>query len=67
MCGGGVEQALGVTLGTLEWKWRATLGPRNAWQTIASSVGGWILLALAISLALLPFAFVRRKEPTSGR
>ena len=74
-CGGGVEQALGITLGTLEWKWRATLGPRNAWQTMAGSVGGWILLAMAVSLALLPFAFVRRKglesrgagEPRSGR
>lgn len=62
-CGGGVEQALGTTLDALEWKWRASLGPRNAWQVMAGSIGAWVLLAILVSLALLPFAFVRRKSP----
>ena len=64
-CSGGVEQVLGSTLSTLEWKWRASLGPRNVWQTMVNSIGAWVLLAMVVSLALLPLAFVRRKEQGS--
>ncbi len=65
-CGGGVEQALSTTLSALEWKWRASLGPRNALQVMVNSVGAWVLLVILVSLALLPFAFTRRKSP-AGR
>jgi hypothetical protein len=61
-CGGGVEQALGATLSALEWKWRASLAPQGTWQSFNSSVAPWVVLALMVSLALLPFAFVRRKR-----
>jgi hypothetical protein len=62
-CGGGVEQALGITLSALEFQWRASLSPQGAWLTLANSVGAWALLAVIVSLALLPFAFVRRRKP----
>lgn len=62
-CSGGVEQALGITLGALEWKWRVSLAPPGAWQTMANSIGAWVLLAIVVSLALLPLAFVRRRMP----
>jgi hypothetical protein len=60
-CGAGVEQALDTTLGALEFRWRASLGPQGAWLALANSVGAWVLLAVVVSVALLPFAFVRRK------
>jgi hypothetical protein len=60
-CSGGVEQALGSTLDALEWKWRALLGPQSPWQALTGSVGAWVVLAIVVSLAFLPFAFARRK------
>jgi hypothetical protein len=65
-CGGGVEQALGSTLSAFDRNWRATLGPRNVLQTVASSVGVWVLLALIVSLALLPFALPKPSVGTRG-
>ena len=59
-CTGGVEQALGTTLSALEFRWRASLGPRGVWLALANSVGAWVLLAVTVSLVLLPLAFVRR-------
>jgi hypothetical protein len=66
-CGGGVEQALGTTLGALEFQWRASLSPQGVWLTLTNSVGAWALLAVILSLALLPLAFSRRKAPSAGR
>jgi hypothetical protein len=66
-CSGGVEQALGHTLGALELMWRASLGPQGAWLTLAHSIGAWALLAVVVSLALVPLAFVRRKKPAAKR
>jgi hypothetical protein len=60
-CSGGVEQALGLTLGALDWRWRAAATPQGTFQTLAGSAGAWVLLAVLVSLALLPLAFVRRK------
>jgi len=60
-CGGGVEQALGTTLSALEFRWRASLGPQGVWLTLVNSVGAWALLAVMVSLVLLPLAFVRRR------
>jgi hypothetical protein len=60
-CGAGVEQALGTTLEALEFQWRSSLAPQGAWLTLAHSVGAWVLLAVVVSVALLPLAFVRRK------
>ena len=59
-CTGGVEQALGTPLSALEFRWRASLGPQGVWLTLANSVGAWALLAVTVSLVLLPLAFVRR-------
>ncbi len=66
-CGGGVEQALGTTLGALEFQWRASLGPQGVWLALTNSVGAWALLAVILSLALLPLAFTRRKAQVAGR
>jgi hypothetical protein len=66
-CSGGVEQGLGLTLGALELMWRASLGPQGAWLTLANSIGAWALLAVMVSLALVPLAFVRRKKPAAKR
>ncbi len=60
-CGGGVEQALGLTLSALEWQWRASLPPQGKWQWLTGSVAAWLVLAVIVPLALLPFAFARRK------
>jgi hypothetical protein len=61
-CGGGVEQALGVTLSALEWRWRSALTPQGPWQLLNSTVAPWVVLALVVPLALLPLAFGRRKR-----
>jgi hypothetical protein len=66
-CSGGVEQALGLTLGALELMWRASLGPQGVWLTLANSIGAWALLAVIVSLALVPLAFVKRKKPVVKR
>jgi hypothetical protein len=60
-CGGGVEQALGLTLSALEWQWRASLPPQGTGQWLTGSVAAWLALAVIVPLALLPFAFARRK------
>jgi len=60
-CSGGVEQAMGSTLGALELAWRASLGPQGAGLALIDSVGGWIVMAILVSLALIPLAFVTRK------
>jgi hypothetical protein len=60
-CSGGVEQAMGSTLGALELAWRASLGPQGAWLALIDSVGGWVVMAILVSLALIPLAFVTRK------
>jgi hypothetical protein len=66
-CNGGVEQALGYTLGALDLTWRASLGPQGAWLALVNSVGAWVLLAVVVSVALLPLAFARRKPQVTGR
>jgi hypothetical protein len=66
-CGGGVEQALGTTLSALEFQWRASLSPQGVWLTLTNSVGAWALLAVILSLALLPLALTRRKAQVAGR
>ncbi len=66
-CSGGVEQAMGSTLGALELAWRASLGPNGAWLALIDSVGGWIVLAVLVSLALIPLAFAWRKPPLRKR
>ena len=63
-CSGGVEQALGYTLGALDLAWRASLGPQGAWLTLVNSIGAWALLAALVSLALVPLAFAGRKTQT---
>lgn len=60
-CGGGVEQALGYTLGALELSWRASLGPQGVWLALINSIGAWVLLVVAMLLVLVPLAFVGRK------
>lgn len=66
-CSGGVEQALGYTLGALDLAWRASLGPQGPWLALVNSVGGWALLAALVSLALAPLAFAGRKAQTARR
>jgi hypothetical protein len=66
-CSGGVEQAMGSTLGALELAWRASLGPQGAWLALIDSVGGWVVMAVLVSLALIPLAFVTRKPPLRKR
>jgi hypothetical protein len=66
-CSGGVEQAFGLTLGALELMWRASLGPQAVWLTLANSIGTWALLAVMVSLALVPFAFTRHNKPVAKR
>jgi len=66
-CNGGVEQALGYTLGALDLTWRASLGPQGAWQALANSVGPWALLAVLVSLALVPLAFAGQKAQAAKR
>jgi len=66
-CSGGVEQAMGSTLGALELAWRASLGPQGAWLALIDSVGGWVVIAALVSLALIPLAFVTRKPPLRKR
>jgi len=66
-CSGGVEQAMGSTLGALELAWRASLGPQGAWLALIDSVGGWVVIAALVSLALIPLAFVTRKPPVRKR
>jgi len=64
-CSGGVEQALGKTLGALEFEWRASFGPQGWWLTLINSVGAWVLLAVIVSMALIPLAFARRQTQVS--
>jgi len=65
-CSGGVEQALGYTLGALDLTWRASLGPQGPWLALVNSVGAWVLLVIVVSAALLPLAFARRKAQVAG-
>jgi hypothetical protein len=65
-CSGGVEQALGYTLGALDLTWRASLGPQGPWLALVNSVGAWVLLVIVVSAALLPLAFARRKARVAG-
>ncbi len=58
---------MGSTLGALELAWRASLGPNGAWLALIDSVGGWIVLAVLVSLALIPLAFAWRKPPLRKR
>jgi len=61
-CSGGVEQALGYTLGALDLTWRASLGPQGPWLALVNSVGAWVLLVIVVSAALVPLAFARRRQ-----
>jgi len=66
-CSGGVEQATGSTLGALELAWRASLGPHGAWLALIDSVGGWVVMAVLVSLALIPLAFAWRRPSLRKR
>ncbi len=61
-CTGGIERALDISPGALELAWRSSLGPQGMWQAVFGSIGAWVVLALLLLIAPIPFVLGKRKS-----